>query len=465
MSTLVIDGGTVITMDAGRTVLDTGRVVVQNGEIVSVTPENSPVDLPGADVILAQGKLVLPGFVNGHTHVSEILLRGGPGSDRSLYDWQWNVVYPSMQYYGERDIAVAALLYSVDALRSGTTTIIDNANSATTPPRAQAALDVYAQVGVRAVLAPVFACGPLPDYRLLDFARDASPLDPRSMLVRLDDVGDLLDGLMSTYNKAGNPRLCVWPAPHKPNRTSLASIQLSHDLVERYGGMVSQPCAEVLAERMVGSLTSVEHLRRHGLLNPRTLLGHCVWVSKEDIDAISAAGARLAHLPVANLYLGSGVAPVPRMLKAGVTVGLGTDNANCNNSVSVLREASIAALVHKGVTGDPAAITADTVLAMATIDGARAAGLARLIGSIEVGKRADLVLLDAIRPNMVPNHDPVSTVIYQATGAEVDTVIVDGDVLMREGVLTGFPPHFEEELREEAQRRSVDILRRGGLFS
>jgi len=227
--------------------------------------------------------------------------------------------------------------------------------------------------------------------------------------------------------------------------------------------MVSQPCSEIEAEQMIIDCTSIEYLRRRGLLGPSTVLGHCVHVSEADIESIASAGASLAHMAVANLYLGSGIAPIPEMLAARVTVGLGTDNANCNNSVSILREMAVAALIHRGISLDPSILSAQQVLAMATVDGARAIGCDHLIGSIEPGKRADIVILDIARANMTPLHEPASAIVYQANGADVDTVIVDGRVLLDRGVLTVMTADEEAELRVEAQRRSTEIMNRAAI--
>jgi cytosine/adenosine deaminase-related metal-dependent hydrolase len=178
---------------------------------------------------------------------------------------------------------------------------------------------------------------------------------------------------------------------------------------------------------------------------------------------IKEADARVAHLPVANLYLASGVAPIPAMLSMGITVSLGTDNANCNDAVNMFREMAVAALIHKGTTLDAAAVNAKQILSMATIGGARAMGEEGWIGSIEKGKRADIVLLDAKRTHLTLLHDPISTLVYQADGSEVDTVLADGQILVEGGALTFMTEGEEAELRREAQHRSAAIAARAGF--
>jgi cytosine/adenosine deaminase-related metal-dependent hydrolase len=457
-------------MDGDERVLTSGSILVAEGRIQSVhasadaeTDRQMLGRFTPERVIEATGMIALPGLVNCHTHTTEILLRGAGGADRSLYDWQWNLVYPASLAYSTEDVYTASLLYAVDALRAGTTTFVDNSNSARSRELALAALQAYERSRARAVLAPVFAVAPLPDDGLLTLGRAVQGSDvrvpPEAMLLKLDDVATLLASLMAEHGDLGDDRIAVWPAPHKPNRTSVASLELAHSLVQRHGGMVSQPCAEVAAERDVGDVSAVEHLARVGALNERTLLGHCVHVSDVDIVAIASAGASLAHVPVANLFLGSGIAPVPAMRAGGVTTGLGTDNANCNDTTSILREATLAALIHKGVTEDAEAMRAADALSMATRDGARAIGRDDL-GALEAGRRADIVLLDADRAALTPLHDPVAAVVYQAFGGEVHTTIVGGEILMDAGTLTFMTEDDEVALRDEAQRRSSDLLGR-----
>jgi len=181
-------------------------------------------------------------------------------------------------------------------------------------------------------------------------------------------------------------------------------------------------------------------------------------VSDRDLRILGYHDARVAHLPVANLYLGSGVAPLPGMLLRGITVGLGTDNANCNDSVSMFKEMTVASLIHKGIHHDAAVITARQVLRMASIDAARAIGENSRIGSIEQGKHADIILLDLQNTQLTPLHDISSALVNQANGSEVDTVLVDGQPLVTNGKLTFMSESEEAELRDEAQHRSSELL-------
>jgi cytosine/adenosine deaminase-related metal-dependent hydrolase len=473
---LIIKDATVVTMDARRRILSSGTIVIEDGEIAEVLASDMYLDsyrkgsVPEVPtrIISASKMIAIPGLINTHTHVSEILLRGGLGADRDLYDWQWNITYPAIRAYQDRDSYLAALLYSIDALKAGTTTFVDNANTSFNIDLVNASLRAYERAGVRAVLARIFATGPLQDDRLLRMARlvqgPNQRISPADTLENLDDVSQVLEDLMKSHNTKRQGRIRIWPAPHKPNRTSVESIEMSYEFARRYDTMVSQPCSEIRSESEVDGLSSVEFLYRCGLLNARTLLGHCVYVSDHDLRMIKSADARVAHLPVANLYLGSGIAPIPAMLSVGITVGLGTDNANCNDSTSMLREMTLAALLHKGVARDAGAITAEQVLQMATIGAARAIGEDSRIGSIEKGKRADIVLIDTQKIHMTPLHSVIAGLVYQANGSEVDTVIVDGQVLVERGNVTFMSIEEEAKLRLEAQQRSVELMARIGLL-
>jgi cytosine/adenosine deaminase-related metal-dependent hydrolase len=210
-------------------------------------------------------------------------------------------------------------------------------------------------------------------------------------------------------------------------------------------------------------MTSIGYLASIGFLGPEVLAGHCVQADDSDVAALSSAGVTVASNPVSNMFLGSGIAPVAEMQAAGIAVGLGTDDANCNNSVNMISDMKIAALAQKVRHGQPSAMTADNVLAMATIEGARALGMADQIGSLEVGKKADLVLLDFDRAHLYPRHSISSALVYQANGSEVDTVLVDGQVLVAEGRLAGLEPADETQLTQRVQRASALVAQRARL--
>jgi cytosine/adenosine deaminase-related metal-dependent hydrolase len=197
-----------------------------------------------------------------------------------------------------------------------------------------------------------------------------------------------------------------------------------------------------------------------GLLGPKTVLVHMVWLTQQDIDLLAATRTNVSHNPASNSKLASGVCKVPQMLASGVNVALGCDGGPSNNDYDLIREMKLAAILHKAVTNDPLIVPAETVLEMATINGARALGLEHEIGSLEVGKKADLVVIDFHRLHTTPSINPVSTLVYAATGGEVDIVVVDGQVVVEQGTLLTMD---EEEVMEQARQHANQLYRRAGI--
>jgi 5-methylthioadenosine/S-adenosylhomocysteine deaminase len=204
-------------------------------------------------------------------------------------------------------------------------------------------------------------------------------------------------------------------------------------------------------------MSPIELMDSIGLFEFTTLAAHCVHVSPKDIEILSAKGVGVAHNPGSNMKIASGIAPVPAMLKAGVKVGLGTDGASSNNNLDLLEEARLAAFLHKLANNDPTVIPAGQALAMATLGGAKAMGMDSEIGSLESGKKADIILLDMNKPHMYPKHDLTSHIVYSARASDVTTVIINGELVMEDGVLTGID---EQEVLQTAEERAKALVRK-----
>jgi cytosine/adenosine deaminase-related metal-dependent hydrolase len=240
------------------------------------------------------------------------------------------------------------------------------------------------------------------------------------------------------------------------------------DLARRFDTIVpihhceSPVNARMFTESGVG-LSATDYLNALDVLDPRMLAAHAIWLDDRDIRLLRAADVKVAHCPSCNMFVGSGASPVPRLLAAGMTVGLGTDDANTSSNVSIMLEMRHAALLAKLANGDAGALTAEKALEMATIDGARALGLDGEIGSLEPGKKADLVLLDTEAPHWYPRHHVASTIVYQAQSSDVRTVLVDGAVVVDDGVPAFLPPDDARRLYAQAQQASEAIVRRAGI--
>ena len=464
MSVIAIRGGTVLTIDAERRVIAAGGVLIEDDCIAWVGPAHEMPLPAGADVIEAHGAVVMPGLVNAHTHVAQTLLRGGVSHSRTLYDWLLNVVCPGLAAYSLDDHQSAIRLYAAEALRSGITTIVTNEEpSYQDSERAtRAALEAFAETGLRVIYARMFrdqlSGGAA---TLFHEERSKAPhLADAPTTVPLDRTLNELERLARTYRQAAGGRLAVWPSPATTAATSAEALRRTARLAQDLGSRWTIHLAETTLEREIRPISPVRYLQGLGLLDARLLAAHCVDIDDDDIALLARHDVRVVTLPVSNCYLGSGIAPVPRLKAAGVTVAIGTDDANCNDGVNLFRDLRFLALLHRGVTRDPTVIPPGMALEMATIDGARALGLDDRIGSLEVGKRADIIVCRLDRPQTTPVHDPVATLLFQAYGTEVDTVLVDGRVLLRDGRRC----HADEaDLCRDAQDRSVAILERAGL--
>jgi atrazine chlorohydrolase/5-methylthioadenosine/S-adenosylhomocysteine deaminase/melamine deaminase len=453
-------------MDDERSVRPGTTVVIESGLIAEVGPSDRISVEDDVTVVDGRGTVLLPGFINTHTHVPQILLRGGLSHDRVLTDWLFNVLYPGLACYDTTDIEVASLLYATEALTGGITTIVNNDHVLPQDwvGAASAAKRAFGQAGLRVIYARMFADHF--DERLsgyTDAVRATHPeLSYPSVRVPFEDLNDRFTEL---YEAVHDPDglFTVWPSPTSVRATSLTALQLSQQLAARHGTGWTCHIAETVIERQALGMGTVDWLDRHNLLDGRLLAGHCVDVDDRDLRLLRRAGASVSTQPASNCFLGSGIAPVPRMLDQGVTVGVGTDDANCNNAVNLLADLRLLALLHRGATRDAAAITPEKAFEMVTIDAARAIGMADRIGSIEVGKRADLCLIDLTQRQFVPSFDVLATLLFQANGSEVRDVFVDGVHAVRNGRPTYLSVEAEQALLLDAQSRSQRIVQESGL--
>jgi len=452
----------ILTQNDSRDVYKRGSVLIEDDRIARVT-DRADVHEGGAEVIDAEGMALLPGLVNSHSHIMCILLRGGQSADRRLMDWRLNVMAQGQAFYTPDDAAVATKLFAIEAIRSGTTTVVTNER--VERPLSEAMLGALIESGMRSVFVLCFnEVGPTGE--LAERADSLTAAWPRDFSSHLKDGESFLSEmsfLLENYHGEKNGRIQIWPGPNIP-------VYVKGDTFRRVSGWasernlrVSTHVSEDPMESTVGGLPVVQHLAAWGLLSPNLIAAHCIHLTDEDIRLLRASGTHVVHLPSSNLYLGSGIAPVPRMMMAGVPVALGTDNANCNDMANMFWEMRLACLLHKGVNKDPAAMTAQQALDMATRNGAEALGLNEKIGAIEQGKHADLILFDLNRPHLCPMHHLPSSLVYQSQGSEVQWVWVDGEPLMENGKLTWLNHEDEKNILEKAQTASEAVAKRAGL--
>lgn len=424
---LVVRGGTVVTMDAGRRVIEDGAVAVRGGRIVAVgTRAEVERRFTGREVIEARGRVVMPGLINGHTHIPMSLFRG-ISDDLDLNEWLTKFIFPAeAKNVTEEFVRAGTRLGLAEMIRGGTTTYCDMYYFE------DAIADETARAGVRGVLGETVIDFPVPDNKTWAEAI----------------------GYTSRYlaKWKGHKLITAAVAPHAPYTVSEAHLKEVHELSRRTNSPVVIHVAETRKE--VADVTRdhgdspVNYLRRIGFLTPRVIAAHVVHASPGEIALLKAAGVGVVHNPQSNMKLASGVAPVPAYLKADVALGLGTDGAASNNDLNMWEEIDTAAKLHKLSSNDPRVVNALEALEMATIRGARALHLEADIGSLEVGKRADLIVVDFDAPHQTPAYNVYSHLVYATKASDVRTVVVEGRVLMRDRRLLTLD---EDAIRREAR--------------
>ncbi|MDE2764022.1 MAG: amidohydrolase [Gemmatimonadota bacterium] len=423
---LLIDGGTVVVMDEAGTILEGAAVVVEGDSISALIRAGAPRPT-GVRVIDATGHLVIPGLVNAHGHAAMSLLRG-LADDLPLMTWLNDYIFPAEAALVAPDFVYwGTLLSAVEMLKGGTTTFADMYYFR--DDMARATIDA----GIRSVTGPHVIGFPTPDFA----TPEASLADAAEFMERYRDHPTVVPGV----------------AAHALYTTPLEAVEAAFRLAERYDApfqihAVEDPSEDVTARELTG-MGVVEALGSIGALRPGTVLAHSIYLSDEDIERLAASGAGIAHNPQSNMKLGvARAAPVAAALAAGIPVGLGTDGPASNNDLDMFDEMDAAAKLQKFMLGDPAALPAETVFRMATMGGARVLNLHGEIGSLEPGKRADIVLVDTRRPGMTPLYRVYSHLVYAARGSDVTTVIVNGRMVVRDREILTVD---EEEVMERAR--------------
>lgn len=431
MADILIKGGYVVTMDPQRRVLNGGSVAVEGDRITGVAKE---IREKAEVVINARGKAVLPGLINAHTHLSMTLLRG-VADDMSLMKWLETKIWPIEKNLKAEDCYAGALLGCLEMIKSGTTCFADMYFHMEDVARA------VEESGIRGVLS----------YGIVELG------DPKRRESELNKGEDLV----KNWNGKAEGRILTMFGPHAPYTCSPECLTKVKELAKKYDVGIHTHLSETRddVKQMVKKYGKrpVKHLDSIGFLGPEVLAAHCVWLTENEIKLLRERGVKPVHNPVSNMKLGSGVAPVPEMLAAGIPVALGTDGAASNNSLDMFKEMKFAALLNKAYRLDPVAVPAMSALEMATVNGATALGLGGELGSIEVGKKADLVLVDLEKPHLTPLHNLISHLVYSAVGSDVETTIVDGRILMLERRVLVLD---EDKVLRLAQKSSDDLLAR-----
>lgn len=430
---IIICGGKALLMDDSNTCLENAAIAINASSILDIGKKEDILQKYTAKKIInADGSVIMPGLVNCHTHAAMTCFRG-IADDLDLMDWLNNYIFPAEAKNVNPHLAYwGSLLACAEMIKSGTTTFCDMYIFEDETARAAKA------AGIRCLLGEVLFDFPSPSCKTPE------------------------EGLACTRRLAekwqDDPLINIIVEPHALYTCSPALLRDAQKIADEYHLMLGVHLLENQSER--GQLQekfgkgAVAFLEEIGCLNERLLAFHCVCLSADDMKLFAKYGVKVSHNPASNMKLASGIAPVPDMLKAGITVGLGTDGCASNNTLDMIREMSTAAKLHKVARLDPTVMDAQTVVRMATINGAKALGMDHLTGSLAVGKKADIIVIGLNKPHLTPIYSEYSHLVYAASGADVDTVIINGKVVMENRQLLTIN---EGDVMNEVRKIAVNI--------
>jgi len=407
----VIHNCTIITVNPEFDIIEHGIISIRDGRLEQISAKTRNQELPDSKkMINAKGGIVMPGLINTHTHLPMTLFRG-LADDLPLNTWLNEHIFPAeKKYINPESVRYGTLLACAEMLLSGTTTCCDGYFLEETV--AEAVNDS----GMRAVLGQGVIDFPAPGVA------DPSENIKNAVAFAKKWLGVSPNILPSIF--CHSPYTCCTQTLKDAKAAANAK-----DLV--FQVHVAETKDEQKQIQSEHRMTPVQYLDSIGILDANTLLAHCVWIDDHDIEIIAKRNAKISHNPESNMKLAAGVAPVPHCLDSGITVGLGTDGCASNNNLDLFQEMDTTAKLHKVVSHDPTVMDAKSVIIMATIAGAKAIGLGNEIGSIEVGKQADLIIIDTNKPHLTPLYNPASHIVYAASGSDVRDVIVAGKILVR----------------------------------
>ena len=450
MIDLLIINGTIVTVNQKREILQDGAIAIEGSKIIEIGPSKVLQEkyTNVKRIIDATGKAIFPGLINTHNHLFQTLLKG-LGDDKVLSDWLAEMTFPSSVHLLPEDTYAGAMLGCLDGLHSGTTTMVDYMYPHPRPELSDGVIQAFRELGIRGIFGRGF----------MDTGEEFGV--QRGIMQDVETIEKDARRLFDKYHGTENGKIKIWLAPAAVWSNSKESLEMTKRLADEYKTGITVHISETPfdreAARQLHGDWDINVLEKLGLMGPNMLMVHCVHLTPSDIRMAKYFDAKVSHNPASNMYLSSGVPPIPRLIEAGVTVGLATDGAGSNNSNDMLETLKLAALLQKVHHMDPTIITAEKVLEMATIDGAKALGMENEIGSLEVGKKADLFIFNPqLAAKAVPMHHPVSTLVYSSSQTNVETVVIDGQIVLEDGVGTV----VDEKAKLKLGQETADSLRR-----
>jgi len=454
MPSILLKGGTIVTMDSRRQIIRSGDVFLEDGLISNVgkVGEFKPQSRPEYEID-ARGKLILPGLIDTHVHLAQALIRGC-ADDSSLIDWLQKFVWPLQGNFDAEDGRASAELCILEMLKSGTTTFLESLLH--TRYGFDGIAESLQKSGMRGVLSKTVM--EMPSYGTEESIMHTGMIEDAETCLRE----------VETYHKRwdgkADGRVRVWYGARSLGACTPELYSRIAQGAKRLGTGITMHLGEVredvkYANKEFGKMPA-EFMDQVGVMGPRVVFAHGVWLTESEWKILAAKGGTVAHCPSSNTKLASGIAPVPEMIQHGVNVGLGCDGGPSNNCYDMIREMKLASLIQKVRLSDPTVMSAEAILELATINGATALGMAGEIGSIEAGKKADIILVRTDAPHLTPPLNPISHLVYAGEGSDVDTVIIDGKVIMEGRKVKTLD---EDKIIEEANRRAEKLLLRAGI--
>ena len=455
---MIFTNATIITMNEQREILENGALVVVDDRIEAIGPSAEIREgHPGHEVIDCRGGILLPGLYDTHVHMAQCMLRGVSEGQRlgEFQNWLFQRIFPLQGSYSEEDARASASLCMLEMLKSGTTGFVECLLAENYG--VDGIVEVAVDSGIRAALGKIAMA-------VSEEKRDELGWHSGMWQTRESSIRNTV-AAHERWDGAGDGRVRIWFGCRSAEPASDPTLydEVSQIAAERDMGITIH-LAEFDADNEYaheqGFRTHIEFAHGHGLLGPRTVLAHCVIADAGDHALLAETGTTVSHNPGNNSAAAWPAAPVTDMLDAGVNVALGCDGAPSNANMDILRDMRIACHVARVRAGTRLAISAETVLEMATINGAKAMGLGDVSGSLEAGKKADFILIDTDQPHLQPVWNPVAAVVFAAQGGDVDTVVIDGRIVMRGREMLTMD---EEAILADVRSRFRDVADRAGV--
>lgn len=444
MSQILIKNGYVISMNKNREIFKNGSILIENDRIKAVGKVASSLINSDVEVYDAQGKIILPGLVNTHVHLSQQLGRG-VADDVVLLTWLRERVWPYESSFDYEDSLVSSTACCVELIKTGVTTFLEAGGQ-----YVDAMAEAVEKCGLRACLSKS--------------TMDEGEGLPKAWQKTTQEELDFQEELFKKYNNTADGRIKIWFGLRTIFNNSDELIKGTKVLADKYNTGIHMHVLEVKEEmdytRATRGETTVEHMNRLGALGPNLVAAHTVWLTEREIDLFRLYDVKVSHNPGAAMKVVLGFAKIPEMLEKGIAVSIGTDGAPSNNRMDMMRDMYLTSLIHKGRTLNPKTVSAEQVLEMATINGARCALMEKEIGSLEVGKKADLIVLNPDTIHSLPVIDPVANIVYAMSSENVESNMCNGKWLMKNRELLFLD---EKELLEKVKIQNKKVMDKAGI--